>query len=457
MLKFKLLVVSYVFLFVCYTDAIDFTWFIGGADNPNSSANISECGRTAEIPCTNLSIVLAASEVFEVNGVTCAVSTDEGNRSSTTVIFLNGTHVAPALCLFNWTNVYVEGKHDVTIEYEKIGEYGIFAFSNSTNITIVNLNFAVNTPGRSALSFENCTDVSVLSCVYDLVAVGSNGIVVTQPQGSLVISGSTFRGSISHNVLNPVSSRGLKICYGEGHSTVRIEDCNFKDFYADTGERHRSFGSVSSIGPGLVLSFSEMSAGHFVEVSRCIFTMNCVNSASTLVILFDSTSQQNSVLVNECDFIGNLNLYGAVGIYYWGLSSNNNVTIRGSIFTNNTAHLEGGGIFTAFLSEHVTNLLTIDNCTFEKNTANEGAAVFLFNSPKWFSNAVDISEELVSVNVTDCLFTNNTALGSDVLNVGMGTEGIINALRIRLFFTNTKYVCTCIALYHILHGMCHDQ
>ena len=426
------------FSLVAYTNANDFTWFIGGPDHPNSSANVAECGRTAETPCTNLSIILAVSKVFDVNGTSCATSTDEGNRTSTTVIFLSGRHVVPTLCLFNWSNVYVEGEKNVLILPEKIGDYGLFTFYNSSNITIVNLSFVVNISGRAALLFENSTDVTLLNCVYDLLEKSSRGIIFKWPQGKVVIKGCTFRGGLTHGVSSPVESRGLYIKYGEGSSNFTIEDCHFNEFYADTTPNQESFYSARGVGQGLVLLFNEVSTGHHVEVSRCSFTENFVYSGSTLLIVFHSSSRRNSILISNCQFVRNLNLYGALGMFYWRLPADNSVTVRDSTFIDNTACLEGGGIFAAFLSRHVTNMLTIDNCTFENNTANEGAALLLFNSPAWFSQIADISDELVSVNINNCTFTNNNARGSSVLDGG--TEGIINALRIKLFFTNSKYV-----------------
>ena len=435
------LLVSYLFFsLVAYSNAInDFTWFIGGPDHPNSSANVTECGRTAELPCTNLSVVLAVSEVFDVNGTSCATSTDEGNRTSTTVIFLSGRHVVPTLCLFNWSNVYVQGEKDVLIVPEKIGDYGLFTFYNSSNITIVNLSFVVNISGRAALLFENSTDVTILNCKYDLLEQGSRGIIFRWPRGKVVTKGCTFRGGLTRGVSSPVESRGLYImCGDEGSSNTTIEDCDFKEFYADTTPNQESFYRASGAGQGLYLFFSRDSTGHHVEVSRCSFTKNFVYSGSTLLILFHSTSRQNSVLISNCQFIKNLNLYGALGIYYWRRPADSSVTVRGSAFIDNTACLEGGGIFAAFLSRHVTNTLTVDNCTFENNTANEGAALQLFNSPAWFSYTADIRDELVSVNINDCTFTNNNATSASVLDGG--SEGIINALRIKLFFTNSKYV-----------------
>ena len=434
------LVGSFIFLLVAYTEANDVTWYIGGPNHPDASANVAECGRTAQLPCISLSIVLQFSEVFEIHRTVCALSTNEGNRSSTSVIFLSGTHMLPALCLFNWNNLYVKGETDVSIvpgEDGLIGDYGLFTFINSSNITIDNLNFVVNIHGRTALLFVNITDLCVSSCTYHLPIVESQGIIIRQPRGDVVIRGCTFRGSLS----NMTNSPGLQLVYGEGVSTVKIDHCDFEDFYGDPiipMERQESYAKARTMGQALVLSFNELSIGHKVEISHCVFADNDANPGSTLLMLFDCNPKQNTILVTGCQFIRNCNLYGAIGIYHWRHSSDNNVTIRNSNFSNNTASLEGGGIFVAFLSPHVTNLLTIDNCVFEYNTANEGGAIHLFNSPAWFTHSVDISDDLVSVNISDCTFTSNTARSSSVLNVAVGTEGIINALRIRLFLSNTK-------------------
>ena len=292
--------------------------------------------------------------------------------------------------------------------------------------------------------FGNSSDVSVINCAFYLPADASVGILINHTQGDVVVQGCTFKGSS----VSKAPSRGLYVIYGEGGlSTVTITGCDFREFYADplTRNQENFRNARSTLGQGLVLLFNELSSRHTVIVHHCHFTENFAVSGSTLLVVFDWNSQQNSVIVSECQFIRNRNLYGAIGIYYWGESSLNNVTIRSSNFSSNTAY-EGGAIFAAFLSQKLTNVLTMDNCKFENNTANEGAAVHLFNSPTWFVRAPDINERLVSVNISDCLFTNNTALGTSILNAAMGTEGIFNALRIRLHFSNTKYIHTSVQL-----------
>ena len=392
--------------------------------------------------------MLEVSEVFEVNGSVCIGSTGQGNRSSTTVIFLSGTHVLPTICLFQWNNLTVRGEGDVSIEPENFGDYGLFTFGNSSNILITDLSFVVSIDGRAPLLFQNSSDVIVSNCMFSLPALSSKGIIIKEPRGTVMIQQCMFRGNALElsNVEAESGSTGLYIFHSEGVSNIIIEDCDFKEFYIGQMARQEDFGNARTIGQALALLFNKFSTGHSVKVSRCQFTENFVESGSTLLIMFDLSSQLNSVLISECQFIGNRNLYGALGIYYWEDAADNSVTIKDSIFTSNIAYLEGGGIFATFLSQNVNNRLMIDNCTFERNRANEGAAIRLFNSPTWFTPAVNIRNDLVSVNISNCVFTNNTAVGTGFLSATLGTEGIINALRIRLFFSQTKYVCVCLCL-----------
>ena len=438
----------FLLLFAIATASDNVAWFIGGQNHPNASADVTTCGRRALLPCINLSAVL---EVYNINNTSCA--TNQGNWLSTTVIFLSGTHVIPTLCFFRWNNLTIRGEDNanVTIRGEGnasilsdgIGNNGsgnvLFNFVNGSNITVINLHFSVTVAERVALLFENSSDVSVINCTYHLPARNSKGININQPQRSVIVQGCMFRGGLLHEE----KSEGLHIIYGEGISTVRIEECDFKEFFisAPIMPKQKNLYRAHRIGQALVLNFSVSSTGQNASVSRCHFMENFVYSGSTFLIVFHSTSTLNNVYISECQLIGNVNLYGGVGIYYWGETHNNNVSINDSIFSDNLAFLEGGGVFAAFLSPNVTNLLTIGHCIFKNNTANEGAAMHLFNSPMWSAHAVDIRNELVSVNIINCSFTSNTALGDNSsVVIAVGTEGIINAVRIRLFLSKTKYV-----------------
>ena len=437
-----LLFLQYSCFLLCITYGIkahDVTWYIG--DGANSSSDVSVCGRTPQLPCVSLSVVLSNSDLFEINGTACFRSTISDNRTSTTVVFLGGTHVVPTICLFNWTNVIARGDGDVTIYSENFGDYGLFSFANSSNITITNLNFVVNISLslRAALLFYNSSDITVGNCSFSSEAARSEGIHIENPFGDCLIQGCSFKGNVVKEI--PEGSLGIHIFYDEGLSTVRIRDCNFSDFFISQSTNEGNLKNSRSIGQGLRLWFKDYTFGHFVEVSGCRFTDNFAYSGSTFLILFDTGTQLNNVVIDRCKFLGNRNLYGGgIAGYYWADSSNNSIRVNNSIFRDNIADLEGGGLFAAFVTEHVSNVLVIGSCVFENNTANEGAAIQLFNSPGWFLSSIEVRDELVNVKIQNCSFMNNTAYGSSVLSSAYASEGVINALRIRLFLGETKYV-----------------
>jgi len=424
-------------LSITYGNAYDVTWYVGGG--ANSSANVSVCGRTPQLPCANLSVILRNSDLFEINNTQCFQSTISDNRTSTTIVFLSGTHVVPTICLFNWTNVIVRGEGDVTIYSEARGNFGLFSFTNCSNIMITNLNFIVDIKGRVALLFQNSSDVTVVDCSVTSLVAGSEGIRIETPFGNWLIKRCNFTGNVLRGVQE--GSRGLYVIYDEGSSTVKIKDCEFTDFFIAKPANKENLSSSRNIGQGLRLLFSEGTFGHSAEVSGCRFIENFAYSGSTFLILFDWGALSHYVVINRCQFIGNYNLYGGgLAVYYWGNSSNNSVTVNNSIFRGNIADLEGGGVFAAFVSEYVSNTLAIENSVFENNSANEGAGVHLFNSPGWFTTSIEVRDELVNVKVKNSSFMNNTAYGSSVLSSMYASEGVINALRIRLSLSGTKYV-----------------
>ena len=403
----------------------------------NSSSDVSVCGRTPQLPCVSLSVVLNSSDLFEIDGTLCYRSTISDNRTSTTIVFLSGTHVVPTICLFNWTNVYARGDGDVTINSVNLGDRGLFNFTSCSNVTITNLNFIVNIPGRAALWFNYSSDVTVVNCSFSSATATSEGIRVRNPFGDWLIEGCSFMGNVLEEIQE--GSIGLYIWFGEGLSAIQIKDCDFSDFSISQSTNEESLELSKDIGQGLRMRFYDGTFGHSVVVSGCHFIDNFAYSGSTFLITFEFSTMFNDVVIDRCKFLRNCNLYGGgLAIYYWGNSSDNNISVNNSTFRDNIAYLEGGGLFAAFVSEHVSNVLTIENCAFENNTANEGAAIHLFNSPGWFTSMIEVRDQLVNVTVKNSSFMNNTADESSFLSSAYASEGVINTLRIRLSFSETK-------------------
>jgi len=438
---------QYFLLYITYGSAYEVTWYIG--NGANSSSDISVCGRTPQLPCVSLSVVLVNSDLFEINNTMCYSSTTSDNRTSTTIVFLGGSHLVPTICLFNWTNVHATGDDNVTIYSESLGDEGLFSFANSSNITITNLNFEVNFKGRTALLFDYSSNVTVVNCSFSSAEVGSRGIHARYLFGDWLIQGCNFKGNVLEEIQE--GSIGLYIWFGEAFSAIRIRDCAFSDFFISQSTNEENWKLSKNIGQGLQLRFYDNMFGHYAEVSGCHFIGNFAYSGSTFLITFEASTMLNTVVIDKCTFLTNHNLYGGgLAIYYWGYSSDNSVSVNNSVFRDNTADLEGGGLFAAFVSEHVSNILTIENCVFENNSANEGAGLQLFNFPGWFTSSIEIRDQLVNVTVRNNSFMNNTACGFSYLDRSYALEGVINALRIRLSLSETKYcvcsvfVCVCV-------------
>jgi len=295
----------------------------------------------------------------------------------------------------------------------------------------------VNIPGRAALWFNYSSDVTVVNCTFSSATATSEGIRVRNPFGDWLIQGCSFMGNVLEEIQE--GSIGLYIWFGEGLSAIQIKDCDFSDFFISQSTNEESLEQSKDTGQGLRLRFYDGTFGHSAVVSGCRFIDNFAYSGSTFLITFEFSTMLNDVVIDRCKFLGNRNLYGGgLAIYYWGNSSDNNVSVNNSIFLDNIADLEGGGLFAAFVSEHVSNVLTIENCIFENNAANEGAAIHLFNSPGWFTSTIEVRDQLVNVTVKNSSFMSNKVDRSSFLSSEYASEGVINTLRIRLSLSETK-------------------
>ena len=137
--------------------------------------------------------------------------------------------------------------------------------------------------------------------------------------------------------------------------------------------------------------------GNNATVSYCNFTDNYANCAGAI---YTSSSTTNSILINDCIFIGNR----ATGTYAGAvLIQFSNSTIVDCKFINNTANTYGSAIVC------IRDNGIIQDCTFEGNIAKTYGTIY------WTGN---------NGKIIDCNFTNNTAGIAGVLYV-TGTGGSI--------------------------------
>ena len=149
--------------------------------------------------------------------------------------------------------------------------------------------------------------------------------------------------------------------YATSTGSYNIEDCTFINNVGKNGALYTNLNS---------------------EIDRSTFTNNTVTNSGGAIYV----PATGSCKIENCTFINNnadLN-GGALYIY-----SDQSTEIYGCTFINNTATSGGGAIY-------VKESVDIDNCIFSNNNAENGAAVYVY----------DTNSD--SSSITNCDFTGNT-------------------------------------------------
>ena len=414
--------------------ARDVVWYI----SPNGSANITTCGRSPQDPCNNLTLILAQSNQFNNNSVTCYLSSGSTDgRDSTTIYFMGERNTVPPICLVNWTNVRITGlESNNTIISEYLGgNRGIFEFVSSTNISIENLNFATSTIGRATLHFRECNVIQITNCRFTITAIGSFGVQLLQCAGEIRLFdnefyGNPFQDSDNLNLLALDVTHGCEFCNGEQSALIPfsliVSRCIFRDI-ANNDAPEDSYKKASKSAVAMRLRFRGQSINNLVLVRDSNFTGILNSKANGVVVRYSGTSDNNSVLFQRCKFQKNRVRYGGgVSAYFYSAPANSILEFEDCDFLGNHANFEGGGIFVAFLSGREGNRIKISNSSFFNNSAEIGSGIFLLNDPSWLQQrgAFDpIALPLVDAELSGCVFQNNSAKIS---------EGVVNAVRINL-------------------------
>ena len=143
---------------------------------------------------------------------------------------------------------------------------------------------------------------------------------------------------------------------------------------------HNTFGQ----GGGLSISFNGNASNNTVQIMGCSFENNTGTIGGGVLAHFGDTAMQNRLLMNNCVFVNNtcsLNLPGTSGgglrlenYVYNSVASGGNqnvIVLQNCQVLNNTA-LNGGGLSSSLSG---TINMTITNCTFGSNIAQNGAAI----------------------------------------------------------------------------------
>ncbi len=165
-----------------------------------------------------------------------------------------------------------------------------------------------------------------------------------------------------------------------------------------------------------------ITVGAKLTVANCLFTDNNGEYGGSLAAVDDAAS---GLIVENCVFEKNTTSLISAGIYAIGLA--NGITIRKSEFRENTT-------IRGCVYVNVSDMLTIDSCSFENNTAgaNPCAALYTWQTPFTLTNTTFIGntatrygamyndgrDDEFPFTIDNCLFENNAVADATASPIG---------------------------------------
>lgn len=386
-----------------------------------------------------------------------AIISDNGSNS--TVVCGEGTG-------FSFIN-----STEITLQW--VTYLGCGALQNSTS-----KNFSTDPSGQSdnlrlqvffvGFYFYQCRDV-----VFEYITIAdssANALVMYDTVGRVVVVNSIFYNNSVPSYQNHTSLRnggggvaiefsfckpGDQKCNNTGdhfqignnsNSNYIIENCTFVKNKADIAEKYqwmsgfitpsRSYHEALGRGGGLSLYFKGNATNNTVTIVDCHFRHNHALWGGGLIVQFEDDSVGNSVEIDSCYFEKNhcyyglshgtgggairVSMYNFFGGYTAPHWSGNQVLIHNSTFKSNRA-LNGGavsihGTLQYETSDEQITRVCMNNCTFVNNFGRLGSAVIVHLLPVFSKGKTP------QVDISDCVFTNNTVEYTDasLYNTGIG-------------------------------------
>ena len=358
----------------------------------------------------------------------------------------------------------------------------VVVFSNVTNFTlqgIINKNTTISCDNTSlnfmnkgaAISFMNSQTVQLLNFTIKECG-GRNGIL----NGSLLVS--TTNNLLVQRV-TVFKSFGYGLAIYNTNGRVSIQHCKFK--HNGHLPTHAYDGGSGGVYIGINSKEQTIQNGHYT-IHNCKFYNNSANKnlpqwiqtgnhgGGMHIIL--ANNSYNTINILDCDFNNNTAGFGG-GLYIKCQSVCNNTSIKvdNTSFYNNSASIGGGGIDvgyasrktyypmhnnmtfyschfdenhgifgggvgvftdTSYYAKQYENIIRFENCTFNKNSANGGAAVDINNNRINQSGYFFITKTYFS----NCSFTKNIIAGSTTSSRNKITQsGAFFTSRVYAWFT----------------------
>ena len=340
----------------------------------------------------------------------------------------------------SYGNVIIDAEHAKSGTGLWASGLNIFTFGQNLEIKLVNLTF-INCEGRPV-------DAYALT-MNDNVVINSSGIRAQSPNegvfiDNLKVINGTNQAINAYNLVltnsqfencNGGSSTGLLWLAANGGNVLRLENNTFKgntiDGYSG-GAAYYAQGDLVSINNTFDSNTVTGSASNIAYASgNQITSINdkfINNNVTSYVAQYRSSGNDPEIIVENITFINNRASANGAGLV------TNGAKIKGGKFINNTAAGNGGAIY--LLNHGSTSQVTemsIEDVTFEDNTASNGADIFIVKDSG--SNVHGILNDMV---VSCNNLTTNKLQNTVVVNVTHPSGAIIGGGSITFYLNSSR-------------------
>ena len=299
---------------------------------------------------------------------------------------------------------------------------GVVYASSSSSITVGDSSFDNNeahTVGGVVYAYYS-SSITVGNSSFDNNIAGSDGgVMYASYSSSITVGNSSFDNNIAG------SDGGVMYAYSS--SSITVGDSSFDNNEAHTvgGVMYAYYSSSITVGnssfdnniagsDGGVMYASSSSS---ITVGNSSFDKNIASNDGGVIY----ASSSSSIIVGDSSFDNNEAGHDG-GVIYASYSSS--ITVGNSFFENNTAGSDGGVVYAYSGKISTTTIIIIfkNNCTFVKNSANEGGVVYVRTAyfkdlgSMYYGNiasnggVITLNEGVLTVTASK--FMNNTARNS---------------------------------------------
>lgn len=318
---------------------------------------------------------------------------------------------------------------------------------NSSFVTVVNSSFTENRVANKSVLFLWNSTVRVENSVFSNNSAGLQSSILYFDNSTLDISNNCV--FVNNACLNST----IIGCALHGiNSTVFINDTLFRNQSSSSIGAILMLNSFISINSSVFFNNKALISGatHVINSSLVISNSYFVANKAVLHCGAICITANSTAIVDKVSFLGNI-ARGPGGALYVQSSSmhifnatctrnvaiahdggvihakfNSTIVIRGSVFFSNVAEHGGAGYVEA------ESIMDLKQCNFSKNSADEGSAIFVYQSTikskgcvfsENTAGAGTVSAQNSTIVVTNDSFVNNTGNGSIHL---AGCGGIVS-------------------------------